>query len=75
MTAEVRTTFGSVAFADHVPIKNAPVVDRLEDAGAIILGKTNRPDFAADFALVRIGKDTGGSIRVPASFCNLFGPV
>jgi len=108
MTAGLRTTFGSEAFADYVPEKNATIVDELEAAGAVILGKTNLPDFAAgfvgyssvhgqtrnpydlsrdsggssagtgagiaaDLGLVGIGEDTGGSIRVPASFCNLFG--
>jgi len=39
--AGVRTTFGSPAFADHVPEHDDVVVSRLREAGAIILGKTN----------------------------------
>jgi Asp-tRNA(Asn)/Glu-tRNA(Gln) amidotransferase A subunit family amidase len=107
-TEGIRTTFGSEAFAEYIPVRNARIVDRLEAAGAIILAKTNLPDFAAGFVgyssvggqtrnpydlsrdsggssagtgagiaanlgLVGIGEDTGGSIRVPASFCNLVG--
>jgi Asp-tRNA(Asn)/Glu-tRNA(Gln) amidotransferase A subunit family amidase len=41
----VRTTFGSHAFADHVPDESDTAVERLEDAGAIVLGKTNTPEF------------------------------
>ena len=107
-TADVVTTYGSAAFADFVPAADATIVTRLRDAGAVVLAKTNLPDWAAGFvgyssvqgqtknpyALARdaggssagtgagvaanlgtvgIGEDTGGSIRVPASFCNLFG--
>ncbi|MDQ3388733.1 MAG: amidase family protein, partial [Gemmatimonadota bacterium] len=43
----VRTTFGSPLFADHVPEEDALVVRRLRAAGAVILGKTNTPEFAA----------------------------
>ena len=43
----VRCTFGSPLFADHVPAEDALVVRRLRDAGAVILGKTNCPEFAA----------------------------
>lgn len=43
----VRTTYGSPLFADHVPAEDALVVQRLRAAGAIILGKTNTPEFAA----------------------------
>jgi Asp-tRNA(Asn)/Glu-tRNA(Gln) amidotransferase A subunit family amidase len=108
LTAGLRTTFGSVAFEGYVPGKDATVVSKLRDAGAIILGKTNLPDWAAgdagvssvlgrtknpyaldrdpggssagtgaavaaNLCTVGIGEDTGGSIRVPASCCNLFG--
>ncbi|MBB4636375.1 amidase [Longimicrobium terrae] len=45
--AGVRTTYGSPLFADHVPEHDAWVVQRLRAAGAIILGKTNTPEFAA----------------------------
>ncbi|MCL6446109.1 MAG: amidase, partial [Alicyclobacillus sp.] len=107
-TKDVTTTFGSVAFKDYVPSTDATVIKRLKQAGAIILGKTNLPDFAtawtgnssvigdtlnpydltrdpggsssgtgaaiaANFAAVGIGEDTGGSIRVPSSFNNIFG--
>jgi amidase len=107
-TAGLRTTFGSVVFADYVPEADATLIARLKDAGAVILAKTAMCDFAAgwfssssmtgrtrnpydlvrdsggssagtgagvaaDFGLVGIGEDTGGSIRIPASFNNLFG--
>lgn len=45
--AGVRTTFGSRLYADHVPVEDALVVRRLRNAGAVILGKTNCPEFAA----------------------------
>jgi amidase len=45
--AGVRTTYGSPLYADHVPEESALVVRRLREAGAIVLGKTNTPEFAA----------------------------
>lgn len=45
-TAGVRTTYGSRAFADHVPERDATVVARLRAAGAVLVGKTNTPEFA-----------------------------
>jgi aspartyl-tRNA(Asn)/glutamyl-tRNA(Gln) amidotransferase subunit A len=44
-TAGVRTTFGSVALADNVPIADSPAVARLKAAGAILVGKTTTPEF------------------------------
>jgi len=46
-TRGIRTTYGSPIFADHVPAEDALVVERLRAAGAITLGKTNTPEFAA----------------------------
>jgi Asp-tRNA(Asn)/Glu-tRNA(Gln) amidotransferase A subunit family amidase len=43
--AGVRTTSGSKLFEDRVAEENAPFVDRLLDAGAIVVGKTNTPEF------------------------------
>lgn len=43
----LRCTFGSPLFSDHVPAEDALVVRRLRAAGAVILGKTNTPEFAA----------------------------
>jgi amidase len=45
--AGVRTTFGSEIFRDHVPDTDAVIVERLRRAGAVIVGKTNCPEFAA----------------------------
>jgi amidase len=107
-TAGIKTTYSSRAFADHVPAVDTSTVRRLKDAGAIILGKTNTPEFgtwpvteselngicrnpwdlgrtpggssggaaaalAAGLCSVSQGSDGGGSIRIPASCCGLFG--
>jgi amidase len=47
LTAGIRTTFGSPLYKDHVPEQDAEVVRRLKAAGAIVLAKTNTPEFAA----------------------------
>lgn len=47
VTEGIRTTFGSPLFKDHVPKEDAEAVRRLKAAGAIVLGKTNTPEFAA----------------------------
>lgn len=41
----LRTTFGSLLYRDNVPDHDAGAVERLRAAGAIILGKTNTPEF------------------------------
>ncbi|MGR3496972.1 amidase [Citreimonas sp.] len=45
--AGVRTTWGTKAFADNVPEASHPLVERLEDRGAIVVGKTNTPEMGA----------------------------
>jgi amidase len=58
-TAGIRTTFGSVAFEDYVPEEDATAVRRLKEAGAVILAKTNLPDFATSwFAYSSAGGET-----------------
>jgi Asp-tRNA(Asn)/Glu-tRNA(Gln) amidotransferase A subunit family amidase len=44
-TAGIRTTYGSELFADHVPDRDERVVEAVRKAGAIVLGKTNTPEF------------------------------
>ena len=46
--AGMACTAGAPALKDYIPTKHADVVQRLEDAGAIILGKTNVPIYATD---------------------------
>ena len=45
LTKGLRTTFGSRIFADFVPDEDSYVVERMRKAGAIIIGKTNVPEF------------------------------
>ena len=45
ITKGVRTTFGTPLYRDNVPSEDAPMVERLKAAGAIMLGKTNTPTF------------------------------
>jgi len=105
-TAGLGTTYGSVLFRDHVPAGDDLVVARLRRAGAIILGKTNTPEFgfgavctnklcgptrnpfdpaltsggssggsavavASHMVPLAHGTDFGGSVRTPASFCDV----
>ncbi|MDX6356956.1 MAG: amidase [Nocardioidaceae bacterium] len=42
-----RTTYGSPLYADHVPDADDLVVERIRRAGAVPIGKTNVPEFAA----------------------------
>jgi Asp-tRNA(Asn)/Glu-tRNA(Gln) amidotransferase A subunit family amidase len=44
-TKGVRTTFGTPFYRDNVPTEDAPMVERMKAAGAIMLGKTNTPTF------------------------------
>jgi len=44
-TAGLRTTYGSAALRDHVPDKDDVLVARAKAAGAVIVGKTNTPEF------------------------------
>ena len=46
-TAGMRTTYGSPLFASHVPDADSLLVERLRAAGAIVIGKTNTPEFGA----------------------------
>jgi amidase/aspartyl-tRNA(Asn)/glutamyl-tRNA(Gln) amidotransferase subunit A len=104
----VRCTFGSTSFREYVPGTTSPVVRRLLDAGMVLVGKTNTPEFgasaltdnrlvgptssplapscnsggssggaaaavAAGMVAVSHGSDGGGSIRIPASWCGVYG--
>lgn len=107
-TAGVRTTYGSLIYRDHVPSRDELCIERLRTAGAILIGKTNTPEFgmgahthnrlygptATPYAIDRSaggssggagaaiavgigqlaqGTDMGGSVRIPASFCDVVG--
>jgi aspartyl-tRNA(Asn)/glutamyl-tRNA(Gln) amidotransferase subunit A len=65
-TAGVRTTMGSRLFADWVPDFDAPLVERLRGAGAVLLGKTTVPEFGWK-------GDSGNPVNGPAR--NPFDPA
>ena len=45
-TRDVRTTMASDFFAEHVPDRSATIARKLEDAGSVLIGKTNTHEFA-----------------------------
>src|SRR5262249_46037508 len=57
-TRGMRTTFGSVLFADYVPTRDAPHVKQLRRAGALVIGKTNTPEFAGGSQTFNRGSGT-----------------
>ena len=59
-TAGVRTTSGSLAFADRIPEADELCVARLRAAGAILVGKTNTPEFG-------FGPRSGNRLRGPTA--------
>src|SRR5690348_14579261 len=61
-TAGIRTTFGSPLYRDFIPAEDEEVVVRLKRAGAIIVGKTNTPEFACGAATVN---EVFGATRNP----------
>jgi amidase len=46
-TAGMRTTYGSPLYADHVPTTDSLLVRRVREAGALVIGKTNTPEWGA----------------------------
>jgi Asp-tRNA(Asn)/Glu-tRNA(Gln) amidotransferase A subunit family amidase len=62
-TEGLRTTYGSPLYADNIPNEDVALVKRLRCAGAIVLGKTNTPEF---------GAGTSTSNRVYGMTCNPF---
>ena len=46
-TRGIRTTYGSPLYKDHVPSEDSILVERMRHAGAIVVGKTNTPEFGA----------------------------
>jgi amidase len=107
-TKGIRTTFGSRIYKDFIPEADSLLVERTKDAGAIVIGKTNTPEFGAgsqtfnqvfgvtlnpydttktcggssgggavalacSMLPIADGSDMGGSLRNPASFCNVVG--
>ena len=60
--AGVRTTYGSSIYAEHIPQQSDILVQRLENQGAIVLGKTNTPEFGAGASTFN---DVFGTTRNP----------
>ena len=45
ITKGIRSTMGSLVFRDHVPTQDSATAERVRNSGAIVLGKTNTPEF------------------------------
>ena len=48
-TSDMPTTYGSLVFKDFIPRRDATIVTKLKQAGAVIVGKTNMGEFAARY--------------------------
>jgi Asp-tRNA(Asn)/Glu-tRNA(Gln) amidotransferase A subunit family amidase len=107
-TKGIRTTYGSLVYKDFIPEQDAIVAERVRQNGAIIIGKTNTPEFgrltstsnrlgddcrnpwgrnriaggssggaaaavAAGLGPLAVASDGGGSIRLPAALCGVYG--
>jgi aspartyl-tRNA(Asn)/glutamyl-tRNA(Gln) amidotransferase subunit A len=60
LTKGLRSTFGSLVYKDFVPDYDSIVVERVRKAGAVILGKTNTPEFGLNAETYnRLGPDCG----------------
>lgn len=68
-TAGLRTTHGSLLFAEHVPEVDEPLVARLRAAGGIVLGKTNTPEFGAGANTTNAVYGATGNPFDPAKTC------
>lgn len=108
LTKGIRTTLGSLLYENNIPEDDEVVVKRLKEAGIVILGKTNTPEFgyagvthnlifgktrnpwnteripggssgggaaavASGLGPLALGNDGGGSVRIPAACCGVFG--
>ena len=108
MTKGIRSMAGSYIFEHRVPESDAPIVERVREAGAVVIGKTTTPELgwkgcgdspltgishnpwkhgynaggsstgaaicaAAGIGPLHQGSDGAGSIRMPASFCGIYG--
>ena len=76
VTKGTRTTAGSKILGGFNPFYDAFVVERLKEAGAVIVGKNNMDEaasVAANQCYASLGTDTGGSIRQPAALCGCVG--
>ena len=69
-TAGLRTTFGSPLYADHVPHADAPLAAAVRSAGAIIMAKTNTPEFGAGANTVNSVYCATGNPFDPALTCS-----
>jgi Asp-tRNA(Asn)/Glu-tRNA(Gln) amidotransferase A subunit family amidase len=68
-TAGLRTTFGSLLYKDNVPSQDDAGVARLRAAGAVVLGKTNTPEFGAGANTVNRVYGATGNPFDPARTC------